>query len=309
VKNRILLLAFVLFASLLVISCSREAPVIVGPPPPPEVINISLNEIFSRGTAADPDWVELYNSATEQKDVSGYKLYDSGGKDGSKPKMTLPAGSVIPANGFLVVVVDDTTAAGFGLSSSGEEVWMEDAAGKVLESIVFPALEATQSYGKVYEGGKDWKIWAQVTRGLGNNGSNVVILPIVLNEVFSRGVTGNTDWVEVYNPSNVALDLSGYKIYDGGGNTGSKPKMVFPAGSSAPAKGFYVITVDDTSAAGFGLSSGGDDVWLENAAGTVIDNIKIPAMPVETTSFCRIPDGALTWQISNTITKGASNKP
>ena len=61
----------------------------------------------------DPDWIELYNSATQQKDVSGYKIYDSGGKDGSKPKMTLPAGTTIPALGFLVVVVDDTTDAGF----------------------------------------------------------------------------------------------------------------------------------------------------------------------------------------------------
>ena len=154
----------------------------------------------------------------------------------------------------------------FGLSSGGEEVWLEDAAGKVLESVAFPALEATQSYGKTVEGGKEWKVWDQVTRELGNNGSNVIILPVVMNEAFSRGVPGNLDWVEIYNPSNVALDLSGYKIYDSGGQSGVKAKMAFPAGSLAPAKGFFVITVDDTSAAGFGLSSGGDEIWLEDAS-------------------------------------------
>ncbi len=306
-KNRLLLLVMVLLAAMLVISCSREAP--TQPPPPPAPVYISLNEIYSRGTAESPDWIELYNSSSEQQDVSGYKLYDSGGKEGSKPKLTLPAGTIIPALGLLVVVVDDTTEAGFGLSSGGEEVWLEDTSGKVIDSIAFPALEATQSYGKTVEGSKEWKIWDQVTRGLGNSGSDVVILPMVLNEAFSRGVPGNLDWVEIYNPSNVALPLSGYMIYDTGGKSGVKAKMVFPAGASAPAKGFYVITVDDTSAAGFGLSSGGDEIWLEDASGTQIDYIKIPAMPVETTSYCRIPDGSATWQISNTITRSAANKP
>lgn len=306
-KHKILLLAPALFAALLAISCSREAP--VQPPPPPPPVYISLNEIFSRGTDADPDWIELYNSSAEQQDVSGYKLYDSGGKEGAKPKFTLPAGTVIPALGLMVVVVDDTTEAGFGLSSGGEVVWLENAAGTVIDTVAFPALEATQSYGKTLEGSKEWKVWDQVTRGLGNTGSNVIILPVKMNEAFSRGVVGNLDWVEIYNPSNVAVSLAGYQIYDNGGQSGVKPKLVFPAEASAPARGFYVITVDDTSAAGFGLSSGGDEIWLEDPASVLVDNVKIPAMPIETTSYCRIPDGGDTWQISNTITKGAANQP
>ncbi len=306
-KNRSLLIALLVFAALLVISCSREAP--VQPPPPPPPVYISLNEIYSRGTDAEPDWIELYNSSAEEQDVSGYKLYDSGGKEGTKPKLTLPAGTVIPALGLLVVVVDDTTAAGFGLSSGGEEVWLEDATGKVIDSVVFPALEATQSYGRTFEGSTAWKVWDQVTRGLGNTGSEVIVLPVKMNEAFSRGVEGNLDWVEIYNPSNIAVSLSGYQIYDTGGKAGTKPKLVFPAGASAPAKGFYVITVDDTSAAGFGLSSGGDEIWLEDPASVLIDNIKIPAMPVDTSSYARIPDGADNWQITMNATKGASNKP
>ena len=48
-KNRIMLVALVMFAALLVISCSREAP--TQPPPPAEPVYISLNEVYSRGTA------------------------------------------------------------------------------------------------------------------------------------------------------------------------------------------------------------------------------------------------------------------
>jgi hypothetical protein len=306
-KNRIMLLILVLVGSLLLISCSRTAPV---QPVVEDPVYISLNEVFSQGIETSPDWIELYNSSTSALDISGFKIYDSGGKTGTKPKMVLPAGTTVPALGFLVVVTDDTTASGFGLSSGGEQVWLENAAGKVLETVTFPALTATQSYGKAAEGGTEWKIWEQITPGMGNNGSNVVILPVVLNEAMSRGVPGtDPDWVEIYNPSNVALDLSGYKIYDSGGNSGVKDKMVFPVNSVAPAKGFFVIVVDDTSAAGFGLSSGGDEIWLENTSSTVIDHVVIPAIVSTTSSFCRIPDGGSTWQISATITRGASNLP
>ncbi len=49
---------------------------------------------------------------------------------GSKPKKVyFQLDSVIPANGFLVIIVDDTSESGFGLSSSGEKVWFENACG------------------------------------------------------------------------------------------------------------------------------------------------------------------------------------
>ena len=133
----------------------------------------------------------------------------------------------------------------------------------------------------------------------------------VMNEIFSRGVAGNLDWIEIYNPADVQIDISGYKIYDPGGQSGSKTKKLFPAGAIIPAKGFYVIIVDtasfDGDLSGFGLSSGGDETWLEDAGGVIIDHAVIPAMPVTTTSYSRVPDGSTNWIISETITRGTSN--
>ena len=75
-----------------------------------------------------------------------------------------------------------------------------------------------------------------------------------------------------------------------------------------PAKGFFVIATEGTGdASDFGLSSGGDIVFLENEAGEVIDDVEIPAMPIATTSYGRMPDGSETWQILTTITRGAAN--
>jgi hypothetical protein len=123
---------------------------------------------------------------------------------------------------------------------------------------------------------------------------------IFINEAYSRGVEEDPDWVELYNSSDVAIDISGYKIYDSPAKT---PKS-FPAGSIIQPKGFFVIVVDEGEN-GFGLSSGGDLIYLENDLDEVIDNIELPALPIGL-SYSRIPDGSDTWALAN-LTKGAAN--
>jgi hypothetical protein len=135
--------------------------------------------------------------------------------------------------------------------------------------------------------------------------------PIVMNEIQSRGVAGDPDWIEVYNTSASSIDIGGYKIYDSGGQSGSKPKMEFAPGTIIPANGFVVIVVDDANndfpdGSSFGLSSGGETVWLENASGTIIDQILFGATANATESYGRQPDGT-SWKVLTTITKGASN--
>lgn len=305
--KRIFLLSLFIFSGLF-LSCSREEP-FVAPPPPPEVVTVKINEIYSRGTVGNEDWVEIFNPSTSAMDISGYKIFDSGGESGSKPKKEFPSGTVIPAGGYFVIVVDDTLESGFGLSSSGEKIWLENASSSLIDSITFPAMGVDTTYGRNPNGSSNWAMLTPPTKGASNGTGGGATLPLVMNEVFSRGVDPDFDWVEIYNPNSVQIDLTGYKIYDGGGNQGTKPKMEFPAGTFIPANGYYVIVVDIQDPAGFGIGSGGDELWFENTSGTVIDNQVIPAMPVATTSYCRVPDGSTTWLISNTITKGAPNQP
>ncbi|MBE0661495.1 MAG: lamin tail domain-containing protein [Bacteroidales bacterium] len=269
---------------------------------------VKMNEIFSQGAVDNPDWIELHNGSNFTAEIGGYKIYDSGGQSGSKPKFEIPAGTTIPAFGFVVIVVDDGTASGFGLSSGGEEVWLENAAGTILDNATFPALEATQSYGRYPDGTENWQVLFVVTRGLANDNSTPPPpAPVLMNEIYSRGTTDDPDWIEIYNPTNNPVDISGYKIYDSGGNAGTKPKKEFPAGTSIPAGGFVVIATEGTGdASDFGLSSGGETVWLENIEGSAIDSIAFPAMDV-TQSFGRMPDGTENWQLLNTITRGAPN--
>lgn len=268
--------------------------------------SLFINEVFSQGTTANPDWVEIYNASTFSADISNWKIYDDGGQGGTKPKLAFPAGSIIPAKGFLVIVVDVATTGGFGLSSTGEQIWFENLAGSVVDNVTFPALSITQSYGRFPDGTSNWQILNTVTKGAANSNAGPTVIKVVMNEIFSRGIAGNPDWIEIYNDSNIPVDISGWLIYDSGGQTGTKPKMAFPANTIIPSKGFFVIVVDDGTAAGFGLSSTGEQVWFEKSDGTILDTVTFPAL-TETQSYGRKPDGSDAWQILNTITRGTSN--
>ena len=268
---------------------------------------VKMNEIYSKGTVENPDWIELYNASPFEAKIGGFKVYDSGGQSGSKPKKEIPAGTVIPANSWFVIVVDTEDESGFGLSSSGEEVWLENAAGTIIDDIVFPALEDGQSYGRYPDGDNNLQVLFVVTPGAMNDNSAPPAPGIaLLNEVYSKGTVENPDWIELYNPTSTAIDLSGYKVYDSGGQSGSKPKKEFPAGTILAASGWFVIVVDTEDESGFGLSGNGEEVWLENAEGNIVDNILFPALE-ENQSYGRYPDGTQNWQLLNTVTPGAAN--
>ncbi len=274
---------------------------------PPSPVVLKINEIFSRGDDTNPDWIEIYNAGNQDVDLTGWKIYDNGGQAGTKPKKEFPSGATIAAGGFYVIVVDDTTSSGFGLSSSGETVWLEKPDGTVTDDIAFPALETTQSYGRYPDGSDNLQVLYVITPGAPNDNSTPptsVILKI--NEIFSRGDDTNPDWIEIYNVGNQDVDLTGWKIYDNGGQAGTKPKKEFPAGEIIPANGFYVIITDDTTASGFGLSSNGETVWLENPDGTVADELTFPALDVSQ-SYGRKPDGSDNFFIFTEITRGSSN--
>ncbi len=265
--------------------------------------NIVLNEIYSRGSVSDPDWIELFNLSSSDLDISGYKIYDEGGLIGLKPKKIFPTGSIIPANDFLVIIPDDTTASGFGLSSNGENVWIEDPIGILVDSVVFPALQVSESFSR-FPDGQSWIVTHSITRGTANIYSNPT--SVVINEIYSRGTALDPDWIEIYNPSATDIALTGYKIYDANGQLGSTPKKEFPSGSIIAANGYFVIVTSDGSASSFGLSSLGEEVWLENESGLIIDDVTFPAMD-STQSYCRYPDGISGWQLTNSITRGFPN--
>ena len=122
---------------------------------------VTINEVCTKNTTYQSgdgnyyDWIELYNSGKSEADISGWGLSD---KEEEPYRYTFPSGTHIPANGRIVVfcdsdaAVNDSKAAPFGLSASGETLVLTDSQGKTAQTITVDALASDTSYGQYPDG-------------------------------------------------------------------------------------------------------------------------------------------------------------
>lgn len=132
------------------------------------------------------------------------------------------------------------------------------------------------------------------------------VVTVVINEIYTNGNATQSDWVELYNKSDKDINIGGYKIFGSGGQIGSIPKMQIPSSSVIPANGFRVFNTENATSSSFNLSHNGDALWLEDASGTIIDQLIFPALSFSQ-SFGRYPDGSSNWEVLNSLTRGVSN--
>ena len=180
---------------------------------------VKINEIYARGTNADPDWIEIYNNGTTSVDISGYKIYDTGGNTGTKTKKEIVSGSIVPAKGFLVIVTDGAAESDFGLSNNGEKVWLEDKVGALVDSVTFSAMTATQAYARIPDGGA-WKLNNSISRGTSNGtGSSIELSDEIVTDYKIQQNYPNpfnpTTKIEYAIPQSGMVNL---KVYDVLGN-------------------------------------------------------------------------------------------
>ncbi len=99
---------------------------------------------------------------------------------------------------------------------------------------------------------------------------------VVINEVAWAGTADNSndEWIELYNSSNVAVDLAGWQIVDDGSST-----YKLTSGQIAP-HGYFLIEDTEVSTSipadaviGLSLANAGDSLVLEDNAGAVIDTV------------------------------------
>ncbi len=122
------------------------------------------------------DWLELYNRTDSPVMLTGLYLSD---KEDNPTKWAFPENTEIPANGYLIVWLDedhddeDATEglhANFKLSKSGETVMLVDTdanANEVLDSITFGEQETDVAFGRLPDGIGDFQI-VQATPGAPN---------------------------------------------------------------------------------------------------------------------------------------------
>ena len=80
----------------------------------PRDLQIKINEILAKDSEGGPDWIELYNPSQESVDLEGWVIKDGSDAEGA----LLPAGLLVPAQGFLLLTQDQEFSFGLGKEDS-----------------------------------------------------------------------------------------------------------------------------------------------------------------------------------------------
>ena len=111
------------------------------------------------------------------------------------------------------------------------------------------------------------------------------------------------DWVELYNSSDSAISIGGFRLAD----QNRKARYTVPAGTVLPGRGYYVIYCQRSGGDGyadFGISrAGGEKLYLLNQRNVLIDSVTTISLP-ENASAERGEDGL--FRVSMQPTPGAA---
>ena len=253
------------------------------------------------------DWVELKNNTNRDIDLSKYYLSD---KENKPMKWRFPEGAVIPANGYYLVYCskkDKLQSNGiphtnFGISAERETIVLSDAYGRLVDRVSIENVPEDYSYGRSDVG--DWRLFELTTPGQPNNAAGqsradelyraynptgVIISEVMAsNGSIALGATGETcDYVELYNSSTSAVDLSNYGLSD---HIKRPRRWQFPQGTVIQPGEYKIIyldahpelsTVTDLHT-NFKLSrAGGETITFCDPAGRVLDRIPLSLIPTD----------------------------
>ena len=135
---------------------------------------------------------------------------------------------------------------------------------------------------------------------------------VVINEVMTHSDTLEVfgqvcDWIELYNTSPGWVYLKDISISD---NPDKPQKWRMNGNYKIEPNGFLTILCNDAASGAntnFKLSAEGETILISDAAGTIIDQVKVPyLMPDQ--SFGRASDGSDTWAVFKVASPNSQNR-
>jgi hypothetical protein len=289
--------------------------IVTQPTPPTVVINeiLAHNQSITNAAGRTPDWVELFNPSANPIDLADMSLSD----DPVVPrKWVFPGGTILTPNGYLVIECDDglpptTNNTGFALKASGDalSLYPRPAAGTTpLSSVAFGLQAADFSIGRLPNGNGDWSI-ALPTRGSQNVAAglgNASFLKI--NEWMANPLEGE-DWLELYNPNALPVDLSLLALTD---NPSVRNKSPFPPRSFLGPGGHVKLIADDQAGSGanhvaFRLDADGDFLGLYWPIGTQIHTVSFGPQAAGVSQGWFPDDGTAIASFPDTASPGVPN--
>ncbi|MHC4742982.1 MAG: lamin tail domain-containing protein [Planctomycetota bacterium] len=274
-----------------------------------------INEILAHTHGAMPDIIELYYDGPGPINLTGMSLTD----DPHEPNKFVfsPYNSTrttMNPNEYLVLYGDLNTHIkdhlGFGLSADGEGLYLYASptdGGALIDRVIFGPQINNYSIGRIGYGGR-WKL-NRPTFAMPN-----VAQPtgdprrLKINEWLASGeVLIDEDFIELYNPGDLPVDLSDLYLTDNPVTHPAKQKLGPLA--FGPPGGFAVFEADDVNAPGhlnFKLSADGEILAIVDAELNEIDKV-IYGPQITDVAKGRVPDGQKEIDFCTLPTPGTPN--
>ena len=222
---------------------------------------VVFNEIMYHPAADEAilEWVEFYNQLSYDMDISGWSV--RGGIE-----FDFPEGTIVPGGGFLVLAISPADleaqsgyAEAYGpftgrLSNAGEEFRLLNNSERIMDVIDYrdggdwpvPPDGSGVSLAKIdsdtaNEPPKNWTWSEQVDGTPGEHNFSGAQPPdqLVINEI--TAATESPFWVEIFNPGETTVDLTGFVLACAGDVTG---EYIFGAQSIDPN---HYLVINETT--------------------------------------------------------------
>ncbi len=253
------------------------------------------------------DWVELYNTTDSPISLANYALSN---KENKPLKWRFPEGAYVAPHGYYLVYCSgkempvntaaDVPHANFRISAEHDTIVLSDSRGRLVDRVTLDNIPEDASYARDADG--SFSIHLKTTPALPNTSSGENQMDRNLRALNETGVyvtevmasndsvetavgAGFVDWIELYNPTAVTVDLSGYGLSN---DLGRARKWQFPQGSYIAPGEYKIIWCDGDTArntasephTSFRLSKGGGDtVVFADPTGKILDKVVLPAVP------------------------------
>ena len=176
---------------------------------PAKPLPILVNELLAHTDPPQKDTVELYNPNDQPVNIGGWYLSDAFDKP---KKFKIPANTLIPAHGYVLLDPDDfDLAARFVFSAEGEEVYLfaADAVGRLTgyyHGFSFGASPNGVSFGRhtTSTGAETFPLQSAPTLGSANSSPQVG--PVVLSAIHFNAQQGD-DYLELTNITTATVPL------------------------------------------------------------------------------------------------------
>ncbi len=217
--------------------------------------DLLINELYPVTSNNDPEWVELYNNSESEIETNNYQLVDL-----ANNRVVIP---IVTIGSYQYIIATASSL----MNNTGDSLFLKDSSGRTIDSVSYPnGLTIHNSYCRCPDGGNNWIITDIITKNSSNQTAclstitptgivsvnpavsitttagpatlspeETVLNQIFISEAMVNPLTGDNEWLEIYNNNPTDVYLNNWYI-DDQDSEGSAPylfSILIPAYSYA----------------------------------------------------------------------------